>query len=230
MQEVIREGGGPLGLGRLNLVGQARAGKTSLARSLAGLSFTDTSSTIGVEQQLMEVSCTAIDVCAGTAWRRVEDKNCGPILNAVSVTQVAAKATAQKCSTSNRASENSLGSITELLGHVLDKSQGAPARDANSSRLRERDWENAGATAPVIAMDRHLVLQLAQRDAVRLRLSLWDFGGQEVFYALHHLYLTRFATYAVLFNMQVFFLLFLSRVRTLICKPPIQTVSRGRWI
>ena len=58
-------------------------------------------------------------------------------------------------------------------------------------------------------MDRELILKLARDEAgtesVELRLSLWDFGGQSVFYALHHLYLTRFAAFAVLFNMQVLF-------------------------
>jgi hypothetical protein len=61
--------------------------------------------------------------------------------------------------------------------------------------------------APVVRMDRELVIRLAGAEtgtsAAGLRLSLWDFGGQEVFYVLHHLYLTRFAAYAVLFNMQV---------------------------
>ena len=32
---------------------------------------------------------------------------------------------------------------------------------------------------------------------------MWDFGGQEEFYVLHHLYLTRFAAYAVVFDMRV---------------------------
>ena len=56
-------------------------------------------------------------------------------------------------------------------------------------------------------MDRELILKLARdgagTESVELRLSLWDFGGQSVFYALHHLYLSRFAAFAVLFNMQV---------------------------
>lgn len=33
-------------------------------------------------------------------------------------------------------------------------------------------------------------------------LEAWDYGGQEVFYALHHLFLTRFGVYCVLFNME----------------------------
>ena len=60
----------------------------------------------------------------------------------------------------------------------------------------------------MVKMDRELVLGHlgeggAENGRAGLRVSLWDFAGQEVFYVLHHLYLTRFAAYAVLFDMQV---------------------------
>ena len=53
-------------------------------------------------------------------------------------------------------------------------------------------------------MDKTLILPIASGDMSQpeLRLSLWDFGGQEEFYVLHHLYLTRFSAYVVLFNME----------------------------
>ena len=35
----------------------------------------------------------------------------------------------------------------------------------------------------------------------RLTLSIWDFGGQQVFYALHHIFLTQYGIYCVVFNM-----------------------------
>ena len=69
----------------------------------------------------------------------------------------------------------------------------------------------AAASEPqpaMVKMDRELVLGHlgeggAENGRAGLRVSLWDFAGQEVFYVLHHLYLTRFAAYAVLFDMQV---------------------------
>ena len=73
----------------------------------------------------------------------------------------------------------------------------------------------AAAPAPVLVpqaaavqLDRDLVLRLAGADGAAaagagLRVIVWDFGGQEVFYALHHLYLTSYAAYTVLFDMQV---------------------------
>ena len=128
----MKDGGGPLGRGRLNLVGQGRAGKTALARALRNLDFEETKSTAGVEYQLMEV---------------------------------------------NRA----------------DSIQSSNSQEEQKSALD--------------VMERELILTLARDEAatesVELLLSLWDFGGQSVFYALHHLYLTRHAAFAVLFNMQV---------------------------
>ena len=35
-----------------------------------------------------------------------------------------------------------------------------------------------------------------------LKLGIWDYGGQEIFYAVHHLFLTRFGVYLLLFDMQ----------------------------
>lgn len=39
------------------------------------------------------------------------------------------------------------------------------------------------------------------RSKLRLRISLWDFGGQEVFHTVHHKFLTRKGVYAVLFKL-----------------------------
>jgi hypothetical protein len=38
--------------------------------------------------------------------------------------------------------------------------------------------------------------------ASALTFSLWDFAGQEVFYELHHLFLTSYGVYCLLFNME----------------------------
>jgi len=35
----------------------------------------------------------------------------------------------------------------------------------------------------------------------KLALSIWDYGGQEVFYALHHVFLTEYGVYCVVFDM-----------------------------
>jgi hypothetical protein len=35
-----------------------------------------------------------------------------------------------------------------------------------------------------------------------LRISLWDYGGQEKFYVMHHMYLSRFCVYLLVFSMK----------------------------
>src|SRR6202012_1818750 len=37
---------------------------------------------------------------------------------------------------------------------------------------------------------------------MKISLSIWDLGGQEVFYALHHLFLTKYAVYLCIFDMR----------------------------
>jgi hypothetical protein len=53
-------------------------------------------------------------------------------------------------------------------------------------------------------LDRELVVKLAESGAAGrgVRLSLWDYGGQEAFHALHHLYLGRMCVYALIFSME----------------------------
>ena len=75
-KHVIQDGGCPLGLGLLNIVtiiivGQGNAGKTAFARQLEGLCFQDMANNWGMAQQLLEVTCAALDVGdSNWAWRR----------------------------------------------------------------------------------------------------------------------------------------------------------------
>ena len=199
IHEALLDGGAPLSLGRLNLVGQGRAGKTALSRSLQGLCFQDTPSTAGVEHQLMDIDCASLEVVgASCSWRRSASMDCS---GAVSAAQVAAQAAAKKLSFCQDA-------ITPQLTE-MDKIESAEDKLMTQSAGESASPSADESLVPAVlsAADHELVLQLASVDgtseAVKLRLSLWDFGGQEVFYALHHLYLTRFAAYAVLFNMEV---------------------------
>ncbi len=57
------------------------------------------------------------------------------------------------------------------------------------------------AAAPVKRLNKQMVLKRSTEQEP-LRVSLLDFGGQEVFYSLHHLYLTRYGVYLVAFNME----------------------------
>ena len=51
----------------------------------------------------------------------------------------------------------------------------------------------------VSKMDQELLLQAGRGT---LRLQFWDFGGQDTFYGLYHVYITRAGVYMVVFNME----------------------------
>ena len=206
IKEAMRDGGAPLGRGRLNLVGQGRAGKTALARALRNLDFEETKSTAGVEHQLMEVTRAALGVCGdGSEWQPA--KGCCDH-GAISAEQAAAATVAKKVVSraNSRPSQNDESiPITKLLSPASENLKGSFSRAAES--MQSSDSKKKQKSGLDHLMDRELILKLARdeaaKESVELRLSLWDFGGQSVFYALHHLYLTRFAAFAVLFNMKV---------------------------
>ena len=197
----MKDGGGPLGRGRLNLVGQGRAGKTALARALQNLDFEETKSTAGVEHQLMEVTRAALGMgSGGSEWQPA--KGCCDH-GAISAVQAAAAMVAKRvvAGVYSRPSHNDESIQIAKLLLPASESFSRPAESIQSSNSQEEQ------KSALEVVDRELILKLAgdgsATESTELRLSLWDFGGQSVFYALHHLYLTRFATFAVLFNMQV---------------------------
>ena len=51
-------------------------------------------------------------------------------------------------------------------------------------------------------MDQDMLLYMNQGE--NLRFSCWDFGGQDTFYSLHHLYMGRNSVFVLLFNMEWF--------------------------
>eukprot|EP00300_Choanocystis_sp_HF-7_P010705 c17098_g1_i2.p1 GENE.c17098_g1_i2~~c17098_g1_i2.p1 ORF type:complete len:1351 (+),score=321.26 c17098_g1_i2:301-4053(+) len=75
----------------------------------------------------------------------------------------------------------------------------APMRKISEGLACESDGESF-----LQQMDRNLVLQYintaSQVDSVTF--SAWDYGGQDVFYSLHALFLTRYGVYLVVFNME----------------------------
>lgn len=46
------------------------------------------------------------------------------------------------------------------------------------------------------------VMRRLDEDREEVRMDLWDFGGQEVFYIMHHLFLSEFGTYVLTFSME----------------------------
>jgi hypothetical protein len=86
------------------------------------------------------------------------------------------------------------------LGVKKKKGSSERASEHGDSRHLERPQKS------VVKLNEELVFKYVhEKDNVGediLRLSLTDFGGQDVFYTLHHLFLKRFAIFLVCFNME----------------------------
>ena len=66
---------------------------------------------------------------------------------------------------------------------------------------------SSGATkvstpATIQKMDQELLLYVKEGGKEKMRMSVWDFGGQDTFYGLHHLYMGRSCVYVIMFNME----------------------------
>ena len=66
---------------------------------------------------------------------------------------------------------------------------------------------SSGATkvstpATIQKMDQELLLYVKEGGKEKMRMSVWDFGGQDTFYCLHHLYMSRSCVYVIMFNME----------------------------
>lgn len=48
----------------------------------------------------------------------------------------------------------------------------------------------------------HITRHRQEAELDNLNFSIWDYGGQDVFYTLHHLFLTRFGVYVICFNVR----------------------------
>jgi GTPase SAR1 family protein len=227
-EAALRSDGRPFRFSRVCLVGEGRAGKTALANALCHRPFVQTSSTIGVCSDSMEVSSACIEASSVT-WK---------VLPSNAIIGLAQQQlnweTAQRLSGLSGIGEGSIHNLytsqmnSNLSPHLVASHSviaGPSESDRNISDNQSSETEHndlahtpsvrtfdatrnvvfpraarKSIKAPVIETDHKLILQL-QGQSEPLRISLIDFGGQEAFYSLHHLYVTRESVYLVVFNM-----------------------------
>jgi hypothetical protein len=67
-----------------------------------------------------------------------------------------------------------------------------------------KDVKKPSESTTISRMDQDILLYMNQGDGERLRLSCWDFGGQDTFYGLHHLYMGQNSVFVLMFNMEWF--------------------------
>mmetsp|Transcript_943 Transcript_943/g.1339 ORF Transcript_943/g.1339 Transcript_943/m.1339 type:complete len:636 (+) Transcript_943:883-2790(+) len=195
-------------------VGQGKAGKTATVRSLLCMKFDpEWDSTIGAKIS----ESTVID---SDHW---SIKNGDSQMTGEHATNFAARIMLEQtelrqCRVAE--AEEKLESrmynpsdITDSLSDIenidteTEKRSSSASVNANQERLRrkERDDAEGGIIArntPDIfrEYDEKLLVDV-ERDGTPLMLSLWDFGGQQVFYSMHHMFLTREGVYMLVFSM-----------------------------
>jgi GTPase SAR1 family protein len=194
---------------KIVLVGQGRAGKTALARSMMGESFRETPSTIGGE--LFEREIREGSMKGG---KLAEHKRPEKELEWM-IAKNGMKSGKQK--TKTHKGSNVLTAGDNSKEPVCDNSK---EPESNSNQITENLAKEAGKLVGLNRpVERKVGIRDVDRDAVykliaenintrndlsKLTISLCDFGGQEVFNALHAFFMTRCGVYMLVFDMELF--------------------------
>lgn len=157
---------------KLMLVGEGRAGKTAFLNAMSGLNFEETASTVGIETRTCEVKITGLQSDDGGNWKSYNIQNV-------------------------KHAELALAELAAALLHGGHSGVHPKGHPSESKETEERMYPRP--------LNHDLVVQLVKEGkatADSIIFSAWDYGGQEVFYALHHLFLSRFGVYLICFNME----------------------------
>mmetsp|Transcript_4380 Transcript_4380/g.5815 ORF Transcript_4380/g.5815 Transcript_4380/m.5815 type:complete len:879 (-) Transcript_4380:1011-3647(-) len=183
---------------KLMVIGQGKSGKTSTIRSLFREPFDSKwNSTIGVTLTTAETTSSI-----NSSWKKVEDGK-----QSYYAMEFAARVAAtelskpyeietpefRKKSNSSDESQGSTSSATESQSH--SNSISIPSGNENLESVIDRE-----------EMLESLLVNA--RKSIRMQpicFSIWDLGGQTVFYSMHHLFLTRYGIYLLIFDMRELF-------------------------
>ena len=193
----------------IGVVGEGRAGKTSLINALLGKPSTQSPSTIGVDTYSLSISETMVS--EGGRWRK--DDHRGNMFESEIAEQLKRKKREKE-----KASSSSPNAPTTT---PPPSSSSAPSRPEAQLTSASHIETNRGSTSnpekkePKVDQDPFSVAIVKEFDEEAcmkrlgdikdddsgLRIALHDFGGQPVFYSLHHLFINKSSFYTIVFNM-----------------------------
>jgi len=202
---------------KLMVIGQGRSGKTATVRSLVSEPFKpDLESTIGVELTRTQIVSSA---SSSSLFEKVDDAGATDFTTTV-VTKEMAKRLSRARKKEQEESRYALrrqgsGSKTSK---ILRESRKKLSRKLSLSR---RSQNSASEEPPMRKSNEPLPLMteedvaskfdvgfftkaLASENSDSVSFTIWDYGGQHVFYTLHHLFLTKYGTYLLVFDMRQF--------------------------
>ncbi|GBG25054.1 Leucine-rich repeat serine/threonine-protein kinase 2 [Hondaea fermentalgiana] len=205
----------PWGWSKLMIIGQGAAGKTSTVRSLLGLDPVETwESTVGVDLKVTSADDWKQRDHAETDFNLMLHKAAAQIVKeGEHPRQAGAKSKGPAPErTSRRFSKTVLG----FFGLRRSSAKSAKTGDAAPASEMEEEVDHDGAAQnaaapPASLMEQEEVARAINLDWARkltnsedtpLRFAIWDYGGQDVFYALHHVFLTKYGVYVLVFDMR----------------------------
>jgi GTPase SAR1 family protein len=193
---------------KIMLVGQGRAGKTALARSMMGEPFVETPSTIGGE--FLELEIREGNVKGGTLaeHKRPEKELEWIVARNGMLHEMKQKRRVRELHKTDPSTLANLNNAPHaVLGEnddVQDEQDARKSEGSPTSTMKEGE-------KPIINLNRDIMYRLVTRmnrmtanNLSKLTISLCDFGGQDVFNALHAFFMTRCGVYMLVFDMELF--------------------------
>jgi GTPase SAR1 family protein/DNA-binding Lrp family transcriptional regulator len=178
---------------KIMLVGQGRAGKTALARTMMGVPFRETPSTIGGELFEREIREGSVKRGKLAEHKRPEKELEWMIAkNGMKMEEKKYFITKTQSTSDFPSEEVHHGEPRGRLGPIKK----AKIRNERKVGIRDVDRD---AVYKLIAENIN-----TRNDLSKLTISLCDFGGQEVFNALHAFFMTRCGVYMLVFDMELF--------------------------
>jgi GTPase SAR1 family protein len=181
------------------LVGQGRAGKTAVANNMMGKWFQgNTSSTMGTDKFDRKVVCGNIDKSQSVLKEYMRPA---------------------------KELEQIITSVRPLVPHAKDDTAGGKTRDDIGSSMTEEKAaelfaelstedvsisstakETVSKRLTVSDIDCAVVQQYSENISAdsELIISLYDFGGQDIFNVLHPFFMSKYGVYVVVFDMELF--------------------------
>jgi GTPase SAR1 family protein len=182
---------------KIMIVGEGRAGKTSLANSITGKQFSNTESTVGINQLTCNVNYAALGEGSWGECKKPDKEYENAIAENVLNEQKKKLLRQQK----KKKKTVTMESLSETK--AVDKSR----EDGEKSvAITSLEWDSTAAVSAPPEVDQSFVLDcLAENvDLGTMLISIFDYGGQSVFNVIHHFFLTRYGVYCLVFNMVLF--------------------------
>jgi GTPase SAR1 family protein len=182
---------------RISIVGEGRAGKTALSRSLEGKAFEQTTSTIGVSRFTCEVKHVAVG--ASGAWQSVARPE-KELENAL------ADMVTERQHEASSVSGSMLSSPASALSKVII-SQPTKSPHKGQGIVQNQVSNYTPVAREVSGYNFDLVAKMVEKkrmtsSTTKLIFYINDFGGQEVFNTIYHYYITNNGIYIIVFNME----------------------------